>query len=121
VRVRVKTLQEVVDASTYFFQNVVEYDEKGVAKHFKPDAIEILSECIKGLESLPEFTLESTEAVYNALAEKKEIALGKIIHPTRLALTGRTVSPGMFDVMLLLGKGKTISRMQQAIEFIKSL
>lgn len=121
VRVRVKTLQEIVEASTYFFQNIGEYDEKGVTKHFKPEAIELLSECIKSLESLPEFTLESTEAVYTALAEKKEIALGKIIHPTRLALTGRTVSPGMFDVMLLLGKEKTLSRMQQAIEFIKSL
>ena len=121
VRVRVKTLQEVVDASTYFFCDLTEYDEKGVAKHFKPEAVTILNECIAGLEALPEFTLENTEAVYNAVAEKTELALGKVIHPTRLALTGRTVSPGLFDVMVLLGKEKTIRRMKEAIAFINSL
>ena len=42
-----------------------------------------------------------------------------MIHPTRLALTGRTVSPGMFDVMVLLGKERTIERLKKAIEFIK--
>ena len=121
VRVRVKTLQEVVDASTYFFRDLTEYDEKGIAKHFKPEAVTILNECIAGLEALPEFTLENTEAVYNAVAEKTELALGKVIHPTRLALTGRTVSPGLFDVMVLLGKEKTIRRMKEAIAFINSL
>ena len=121
VRVRVKTLQEIVDASTYFFRDLTEYDEKGVVKHFKPKAVTILNECIAGLEALPEFTLENTEAVYNAVAEKTELALGKVIHPTRLALTGRTVSPGLFDVMVLLGKEKTIQRMKEAIAFINSL
>lgn len=121
VRVRVKTLQEVVDASTYFFRDLTEYDDKGVAKYFKPEAVTILNECIAGLEALPEFTLENTEAVYNAVAEKTELALGKVIHPTRLALTGRTVSPGLFDVMVLLGKEITIRRMKEAIAFINSL
>ena len=116
-----KTLQEVVDASTYFFRDLTEYDDKGVAKYFKPEAVTILNECIAGLEALPEFTLENTEAVYNAVAEKTELALGKVIHPTRLALTGRTVSPGLFDVMVLLGKEKTIRRMKEAIAFINSL
>mgnify|MGYP003587312623 CR=1 FL=1 len=121
VRVRVKTLQEVVDASTYFFSDVKEYDEKGVAKHFKPEAVEILNECLSGLESLEDFSLTSTEKLYNDIAERTGLALGKVIHPTRLALTGRTVSPGLFDVMLLLGKDKTIKRIKDAIAFINSL
>jgi glutamyl-tRNA synthetase len=100
---------------------LTEYDEKGIAKHFKPEAVEILTECLTGLEALEEFTLDSTEQVYNDIAEKNGVALGKIIHPTRLALTGRTVSPGLFDVMLLLGKEKTIKRMKDAIIFINSL
>ena len=49
------------------------------------------------------------------------MALGKVIHPTRLALTGRTVSPGLFDAMLLLGKEKTLKRIKDAIIFINSL
>ena len=56
---------------------------------------------------------------YNKIAAESGLALGKVIHPTRLALTGRTVSPGMFDVMVLLGKERTIERLKKAIEFIK--
>ncbi len=121
VRVRVKTLQEVADAAVYFFKNIEAYDEKGVAKHFKPEAAELLEKCIAALEADEVFDLASTEAVYNRIAEDNGLALGKVIHPTRLALTGRTVSPGMFDVMVLLGKEKTLARMRKAVEYIKSL
>lgn len=121
VRVRVKTLQEVADASAYFFKDVEAYDEKGVAKHFKPEAAELLEKCIAALEADEVFNLTSTEAIYNKIAADNGLALGKVIHPTRLALTGRTVSPGMFDVMVLLGKEKTLARMRKAVEYIKSL
>lgn len=121
VRVRVKTLQEVADASAYFFKDVEAYDEKGVAKHFKPEAAELLEKCIAALEADEVFDLTSTEAIYNKIAADNSLALGKVIHPTRLALTGRTVSPGMFDVMVLLGKEKTLARMRKAVEYIKSL
>lgn len=121
VRIRVKTLQEVADASAYFFKDVEAYDEKGVAKHFKPEAAELLEKCIAALEADEVFDLTSTEAIYNKIAADNGLALGKVIHPTRLALTGRTVSPGMFDVMVLLGKEKTLARMRKAVEYIKSL
>ena len=121
VRVRVKTLQEVADASAYFFKDIEAYDEKGVAKHFKPEAAELLEKCIAALEADEVFDLTSTEAIYNKIAADNGLALGKVIHPTRLALTGRTVSPGMFDVMVLLGKEKTMARMRKAVEYIKSL
>ena len=121
VRVRVKTLQEVVDASVYFFNEIEAYDEKGVAKHFTAENIPVLEKCIAALEAGNEFTLASTEQIYNKLAEEIGISLGKLIHPTRLALTGRTVSPGMFDVMVLLGKERTIARLKKAVEYIKTL
>ena len=120
VRVRVKTLQEIADASEYFFKDVTDYDEKGVVKHFTPAAAELLENCVEHLTALEEFNLETTEAIYNKMAEETGLSLGKVIHPTRLALTGRTVSPGLFDVMILLGKEKTIARMEKAISFIKS-
>lgn len=121
VRVRVKTLQEVVDASVYFFHEIEAYDEKGVAKHFTAENIPVLEKCIAALEADNEFTLASTEQIYNQLAEEIGISLGKLIHPTRLALTGRTVSPGMFDVMVLLGKERTVARLKKAVEYIKTL
>ncbi|WP_302298987.1 glutamate--tRNA ligase [Phascolarctobacterium faecium] len=121
VRVRVKTLQEVVEAAEYFFKEVESYDEKGVGKHFKPEAAELLTVCINALEALETFDLASTEAAYNKIAEEQGLSLGKVVHPTRLALTGRTVSPGLFDVMVLLGKEATLSRMRKAVQYIKAL
>ena len=121
VRVRVKTLQEVADAADYFFKDVESYDEKGVAKHFKPEAADLLEKCIAAIEADDVYDLASTEAAYNKIAADNGLALGKVIHPTRLALTGRTVSPGMFDVMVLLGKEKTLARMRRAVEYIKNI
>lgn len=121
VRVRVKTLQEIADASDYFFKDVESYDEKGVAKHFKPETVALLEECIAAIEADDVYSLETTEAAYNKIAADNNLALGKVIHPTRLALTGRTVSPGMFDVMVLLGKEKTLARLHKAVEFIKNM
>lgn len=120
VRVRVKTLVELVDASTYFFRDFSDYDEKGVAKHFKPETVALLEICSAKLAALPDFNLTTTEQAYNDIAAEQGLSLGKVIHPTRLALTGRTFSPGMFDVMVLLGREKTLARLQKAIEFIKT-
>jgi glutamyl-tRNA synthetase len=120
VRVRVKTLKEVVDASTYFFKDFTEYDAKGVAKQFKEGSAELLQYCREQLAALPEFTLASTEKCYNDIAAAKGLGLGKVIQPSRLALTGRTVSPGMFDVMTLLGREKTLARLDAAVAYIKA-
>ena len=116
VRVRVKTLVELAEGSRYFFEDVDSYDPKGVAKSFKPEAADLLQKAHDALAALPVFDLATTEACYNKLAEE----LGKVIHPTRLALTGRTFSPGMFDVMVLLGREKTLERLEKAIAFIQA-
>lgn len=104
MRVRVKTLQEVVEAAEYFFKEVESYDEKGVGKHFKPEAAELLTVCINALEALETFDLASTEAAYNKIAEEQGLSLGKVVHPTRLALTGRTVSRAYLMLWCCWGK-----------------
>lgn len=120
VRVRVKTLEELADGASYFFKDFDSYDEKGVKKSFKPEAAALLQKCRDELAALPEFTLESTEACYHKVADELGTSFGKVIHPSRLALTGRTFSPGMFDVMVLLGRDKTLERLDKAIAFIKA-
>lgn len=120
VRVRVKTLVELAEGSRYFFEDVDSYDPKGVAKSFKPEAADLLQKAHDALAALPVFDLATTEACYNKLAEELGLSLGKVIHPTRLALTGRTFSPGMFDVMVLLGREKTLERLEKAITFIQA-
>ena len=119
VRVRVKTLVELADSCEYFFKDVAKYDEKGVKKHFQEGSIELLETCVDGLKNLKVFNLETTENLYKEIAANTGISFGKVIHPTRLSLTGGTVSPGMFDVMVLLGQEVCIKRLENAIEFIK--
>ncbi|MDD3653492.1 MAG: glutamate--tRNA ligase [Desulfotomaculaceae bacterium] len=122
VRTRVKTINEIVDASTYFFSDDFEYDQKGVLKYFsKPGAAKLLKQARHVLEWVKHFDLETTEATYRQLSEKLGIKAGDLIHPTRLALTGRTMTPGLFDVMVTLGKEKSLERLDRAIAFIEQL
>lgn len=122
VRTRVKTLAEVADAAEYFYTDDFSYDEKGVRKHFrKENAAEYLKKAREKLAALQTFNLETTEAAYRELSEELGVKAGQIIHPTRLALSGRTMGPGLFDIMVILGKEKTLERMDRAVQFIENL
>jgi glutamyl-tRNA synthetase len=123
VRVRVKTLQEIVDASTYFFKDFDTFDEKGARKFFNAEGVSLLKKCRERVAATTEaeFNEAELEKLYNAITEEEGVALGKVIQPSRLALSGRTVTPGMFDVMVLLGKNKTLERMDQAIAFAEKM
>ncbi|MDD4599494.1 Glutamate--tRNA ligase 1 [bioreactor metagenome] len=119
VRDRVKTLVELTEAAEYYFKDVTEYEEKGQRKYFSsPGVAELLRKAHERLEQLEVFDVKHTEETYQILIEELGIKAGELIHPTRLALTGRTVSPGLFDVMALLGKDRCLARLKQAISFI---
>ncbi|MBT9282322.1 MAG: glutamate--tRNA ligase [Hydrogenibacillus schlegelii] len=122
VRERVATLVELVDAVSYFYRPVEAYDEKGVAKHFKNPAevAERLRLAAERLAAVEPWTRETTEAAYRALIAELGISGGALIHPTRLALSGRTVGPGLFHIMVLLGKAETIRRLEAAIDWLKA-
>jgi len=119
VRVRVKTLQEVADASVYFFRDLDGYEEKGAKKFFTEEGLGLLKICGEKIAALKEedFTEEKLEALYNKIAEENGVGLGKVVQPTRLALSGRTVTPGLFDVMTLLGREKTLARIEKALSY----
>jgi len=121
VRERVRTLGELAEASRYFFQDIVTYDEKGLQKYFiKQAGVEALLSMGRAcLSSLEHFDEESIESAYRQLMDELKIKGGIIIHPTRLALTGRTVSPGLFEVMALLGRKKCLDRLDNSIAFIQ--
>lgn len=121
VRTRIHTLVELADASAYFFTDDFSYDEKGLRKHFTKDGVaDILARGRAALEQVDPFTLENTEAAYRRVIEEMGIKGGALIHPTRLALSGRTVGPGLFDIIAVLGKDKCLARLDRAIEFIKT-
>ncbi|MDK2830216.1 MAG: glutamyl-tRNA synthetase, partial [Clostridium butyricum] len=81
----------------------------------------ILKEAIEVLDKVDDFNLVETEKAYRDLIEKLDIKSGDLFHPTRLAISGRTFGPGLFDIMELLGKEKTIGRIKKAIKYIENL
>lgn len=120
VRSRARTLVELVDMSSYFFRDDFAYDPKGVDKFFRrPGVAELLREGREVLARLSSFDEASVEAAYRRLIEEKGIKGGDLIHPTRLALTGRTVGPGLFEIMALLGKEKCLTRLERAAQWIE--
>ncbi|MDI6895347.1 MAG: glutamate--tRNA ligase [Bacillota bacterium] len=121
MRERVRTLAEVPEATRYFFTDDFTYDEKGVAKHFaRPGVADLLQTAVERLRALPGWDAATVEHCYRSLAEGRGIGAGQIIHPTRLALTGRTVGPGLFDIMALLGREETLRRLERAISWVRS-
>ncbi|HHY42689.1 MAG TPA: glutamate--tRNA ligase [Thermoanaerobacterales bacterium] len=118
-RDRSKTLDELADSIAFFFKDVTEYEEKGVRKHFaKENAAKLLTLGADALEKLGDFTLETTEATFRNITEELGLKAAEIIHPTRLAITGRTIGPGLFHIIVLLGREKTVERMRKAVKWI---
>ncbi|MFU8806663.1 MAG: glutamate--tRNA ligase [Bradymonadaceae bacterium] len=113
---RAKTLVEMTEMTGFFFSESVTFDEAAVKKWLKPSLVEVFEELIERLRVLDEWTLEGIEGVYRTLCEERELGLGKIAQPTRVSITGTTVSPGLFETVFLLGRGKTIPRLEKGLE-----
>ncbi|NOX37347.1 MAG: glutamate--tRNA ligase [Calditrichaeota bacterium] len=110
---RVKLLTEFVDSAMYFYRDPETYDEKGLRKHLKrPEIWEYLAEWTQQLEQLEPFTEATVEQLLREFAEQKGISAAKLIHPVRLAISGQTVTPGLFELMVVLGKEVVLRRLK---------
>lgn len=116
---RSHTLVEMKTAALPFIAENITMDEKAKAKHLTPDVAPLLSELTTRLKSIESFSHAELEKVFNALVAEKGLKLGKLAQPVRVALTGGTVSPGIFEVIEVMGKEKTIKRIETAIGMIK--
>lgn len=114
---RAKTMQEMADQCLFFIldADAIEYDPKAVRKFLKPEHREHLAALRDLLAELPVFDQKSMEEVAAAYIEAKEIKFKVIAQPIRVALTGKTVSPGLFETMEALGKEQTLIRMDRAV------
>ncbi len=116
---RTKTLEEMAEAGRFYFEETVQYEEKAVKKFFKPDAAEPLHILREKLEGLERFDEASLETAFQEVMEETGLKLGKIAQPVRVALTGKTASPGIFEVVSIIGKKKVLQRLDAAIEFLQ--
>jgi len=109
---RAKTLLELTDGAAFLFAiRPIPVDE-AAAKLLDAAARDLLGTVADRLETLPDWTLEAIETVVRTVAEEAELGLGKVAQPLRAALTGRTTSPGIFDVLFHLGRDETIGRLR---------
>lgn len=115
---RARTIAEMADAAEYFFREK-ETDPKAAAKFLTPEIAPALAEIAEALSAIPEFSHEAMEAALASVVEKRGGAL-KIHQPIRVALTGGTASPGLFDVMEILGREEVVRRLSNAAERISS-
>jgi len=118
---RVKRLQDFATQLAPFLSDTVEYDPAAVEKHLGgkhlADHVAALADAFRGLDR---FEAVGTEAVLRSTAEALGVKAATLIHATRVAVTGQAVSPGLFDVLGLLGRDRTISRLEQLREFLRA-
>ncbi|MBI4974589.1 MAG: glutamate--tRNA ligase, partial [Candidatus Omnitrophica bacterium] len=92
-----------------FFDDEIEYDEKAVEKYLKrPNSKDIITKCKMVLRDLLKFDKISVEDSYRKLAVELKLKPAELIHPTRVAISGKTVGAGLFDMMELLGREKVL-------------
>jgi glutamyl-tRNA synthetase len=112
---RVKRLGQFVEDGRPFFAAEIEHDEKAVAKFLGPAGMRgHLIALRDAFESLSAFTASDLEAALRGLAEQRAVKAAALIHATRVAVTGKSVSPGLFEVIELLGRERMASRMTAA-------
>ena len=116
VKERAKTLVEMVEWVRPYFGQTVTFDEEA-AKKFLTSAIgPALSKLIARFEPFPSFSRPEWENSFKQLVQEEGMKMGQLAQPVRVALTGRTASPGLFEVMEVLGRDRTLFRLRNGLE-----
>ena len=117
---RVKILSDIDEYADFFFKDVESYDEKGAKKHFsKENAADNIAMVKSELASVEPFNHDGIEKMYVRLKEEKGLGANQTIHPVRLALTGKTFGPSLFELMELLGRDVCLARLDRAEKHIR--
>ncbi len=119
MKVRSKRITDIIDTTHYFFGDPTSYDEKAATKQFTAEAAQLLQSILDSLAGIDALNASSVESCFKSLAESKSISTGKLIHPTRLAISGTSVGPGLYEMMELLGKETVVRRLEKAVTYIK--
>lgn len=115
---RSKTLIELAHSLRYYIAEDVEYNVKAKEKFLNEKYLANLIEVKESLEALDNFIAPEIEKSFVSIGEKQNIKLGNIAQPVRVAITGKTESPGIFEVLEIVGKEKTLQRLEKAIQTI---
>ncbi len=120
LRERAKTMVELVEMARYYLDDQIIYDEKAAIKFLTAAAADSMSSLAGKLAGLSEFTEANIEQAFTRTLQQHSLKMGELAQPVRVALTGSTVSPGIHDVIAVLGKDRSIARLKQAVERAKA-
>jgi len=120
LKVRARTIDDMVRQAVPYFRELVEYDPHAIAKQWKDraPARETLAATRDALVSQSDWVAEPLEVALRGLAEARGVSTGKIFQPLRVALTGVTASPGIFDVLVILGRDRSLRRLDAAVTWL---
>jgi glutamyl-tRNA synthetase len=118
LRVRARTIGDIIRQAAPYLLPTVTYDPDAVAKQWKDRGatLTILTAAFEALQSVEQWSADRLETALRQVAESRGLAAGKLFQPLRVALTGLSVSPGIFDVLLLLGRETALSRIETAMK-----
>jgi glutamyl-tRNA synthetase len=115
---RSKTLVEMADQAVFYFRDDFQTDKKAEKKHLTPGIKEPLEMLLARLGAAPEVDEKGLEEIFKDIAAEKNLKLGAIAQAVRVALTGKSVSPGIYEVMRILGKEEVLKRLSRAVKKI---
>lgn len=116
---RYKTLAEMCEKSRYFYQDDIAYDEDAVKKHLRPVVLEPLEALYARLNTVADWETETLQQCINDISAEFDINMGKIAQPLRVAITGSGMSPAIDMTLNLLGKKRTLSRLEHALQLVR--
>jgi glutamyl-tRNA synthetase len=116
---RSKTLNEMAEGAIFYYQDEIDYDAKAAKKFLTADTLDAIRRIFAELEAQSAFNEEILTQCFKKVIKDTGLKMGKIAQPIRVALTGTTVSPGIYEIIEVLGKDRTQSRLQKAIHFIQ--
>jgi len=120
LRDRSKTLVELVDSATFYLTDDIPIDEKAAKKFLTPQVREPIAKLIERLTALDDFAEANIEQTFSAVLQEMGLSMGELAQPVRVALTGSTVSPGIQEVIAVLGKERTLRRLSSALQRLQS-
>jgi glutamyl-tRNA synthetase len=113
---RSKTLVELVDAAAFYLSDDIAIDQKAAAKFLTPEVRAPITKLIAQLKDLDDFTESKVEQAFATVLRQLGLTMSTLAQPVRVALTGSTVSPGIHEVISVLGKERTIQRLQSVLQ-----
>ncbi len=117
---RAKTLVDLLDQGAYYFNEPVTLDPAATAKHLAKANRDALLELRDALAALDGWTTAGIEGAFQSVLTRHNLGLGKLAQPVRVALTGGTVSPGIYELIEVLGRDRTVGRLDRALPMIGS-